>query len=48
MHPDSRPLMPFSAANPFYLLVGAGTLYSICLILGLGGAFYLARRNRNA
>jgi hypothetical protein len=48
MHPDSRPLMPFSAANPFYLLVGTGTLYSICFILGLSGAFYLAFRNRNA
>jgi hypothetical protein len=48
LHPDSRPLMPFSAANPFYLLVGTGTLYSICLILGISGAIYLASRNRNA
>jgi hypothetical protein len=47
MHPDIKPLVPFSAANPLYLLVGPGTLHSVCLILGLVGAFYIALRNRN-
>ena len=48
MHRDITPLMPFSAANPLYLLIGPVTLHLVCLILGVCGALYIASRNRNA
>jgi hypothetical protein len=48
MHPDIRPFMPFSAANPFYLLIGPGTLHLVCFVLGLIGALHIASRNRRA
>ena len=48
MHGDTKPLMPFSDANPLYMMVGPGTLHLICLIFGLAGAFCIARRNRSA
>lgn len=48
MHGGTRPLLPFSTANPAYLAVGPGALHLICFILGLAGAFLVARRRRGA
>lgn len=41
MHPDMRPLRPFSDANPLLGLVSLRTLYLFCVITGLVGAALL-------
>jgi hypothetical protein len=44
MHPDIRPLMPFSEANVLYDTVGLTALHVGCVIPGLFAAFYLASK----
>jgi hypothetical protein len=46
MHRDVAPFMPFSPANPFYRLVGEVALHASCILLGLLGAFLMARKDR--
>jgi membrane-bound metal-dependent hydrolase YbcI (DUF457 family) len=44
MHPDIRPLMPFSKANVLYDTVGLTALHVGCVIPGLFAAIYLASK----
>jgi hypothetical protein len=44
MHPDIRPLMPFSEANVLYDTVGLTALHVGCVIPGLFAAIYLASK----
>jgi len=37
MHPDVRPFMPFSDANPFLGWMGVGALHAACALAGLLG-----------
>jgi hypothetical protein len=48
MHSDTRPFMPFSAANPFYGTIGWFAIHAGCIVLGLFGAFYVALTQRSA
>jgi hypothetical protein len=48
MHGDTMPLMPFSAVNPLYRIVGDYTLHLACIAFGLLGALCIACSNRNA
>ena len=48
MHDDVAPFRPFSAANPFYGILGPLTLHASCLILGLVGLFFADRNARSA
>ena len=48
MHPDVRPLRPFSDANPLYGLVSVRVVYLICIITGLIGAAVLLAWERRS
>ena len=48
MHPDVRPLRPFSDANPLYGLVSVRVVYLICIITGLIGASVLLAWERRS
>jgi membrane-bound metal-dependent hydrolase YbcI (DUF457 family) len=38
MHPDARPFMPWSDANPFFGLIGLMQLHLACIAAALFGA----------
>jgi len=44
MHKDIRPLLPFSAANPFLGMVTRGQLHLLCVLAGIAGLALLALR----
>jgi len=46
MHPDIRPLAPFSNSNPMLLALSLPTLHWSCVIAGLVGICVLAIRLR--
>ncbi len=47
MHPDVRPLAPWSDANPLYRVVSLGALHWGCLAAGLAGAvWFIASRKK--
>ena len=48
MHPDVRPLWPFSPANPLLGAVSVGSLHLACLVLGAVGGLVVWARSRRA
>src|SRR5262249_771586 len=41
MHPDIRPFLPWTSANPLLDAIGIGTLYDACIVTGLIGLVLL-------
>jgi hypothetical protein len=48
MHPDVRPFMPFSDANPFLGLIGIGALHLTCVVAGVLGLVVVGFWSRGA
>ncbi len=47
MHPDIGPLLPLTASNPLFHLIGIGTLHAVCVLCGaLGLPRLVFRRQR--
>jgi hypothetical protein len=44
MHPDIRPFSPLGAENVFYHLISVYSLHALCILLGISGGWYFAKR----
>jgi hypothetical protein len=45
MHADVQPLQPWTNANACYGIIGWVALHALCILLGIAGAFFVARQS---